>query len=107
MIQAEGDGLRHLRVQFDVGAIQALEKRTVSFYVQVILEVEVDFTGVGQANPGAGLWGVDDAYISAVTPGAVLVFILPVGTIGEAQWRTVDGRLGLQRPVHGLEADAY
>ncbi|MNC53898.1 hypothetical protein D3C75_1033500 [compost metagenome] len=89
--QAEGDGLRHLRVQFDVGAIQALEKRAVTFYVQAVLEVEVDLTGVGQADPGAGLRCVNNADVGAIAPDAVFVFVLPVATVGETQWRAVDG----------------
>ncbi|MNE08175.1 hypothetical protein D3C80_1008210 [compost metagenome] len=104
--QAQGDGLRHLHVEFGLGVVDAFEQSAIAIHVQPVLEVQIDLAGVGQANPCAGLRGVDHAHVGAIAPGAVLVFVLAVGAVGETEGGAVDGCLRLQHAVHGLDAEA-
>ncbi|MCY1389333.1 hypothetical protein D9M71_41280 [compost metagenome] len=105
--QAQGDGLRHLHIEFGFGVVDALEQSAIAIHVQLVLEVQIDLAGVGQANARAGLRGVDHADIRTEAPILVLVLELAVGAVGKAERRAVNRGLGLQHAVHGLDAQTH
>ncbi|MNH18744.1 hypothetical protein D3C79_784610 [compost metagenome] len=98
--------MRYFQVDFGVEVVEATHQRSTALHIQAILEVEVNLTGVSQANPGTGLWGINHACVGAVTPGAVPVFVLAVTPLCQSERRLIDGGFALQHPVHGFESDA-